>query len=398
LPSFAYKALDAGGSRRTGSVEAASEADAIARLASDGIFISEISGGSASARSATGNVRSAKLAAFTRQLATMLGAGVPLARSLETISAEEADGTFRRLLEDVRERIHSGESFSEALSAHPTVFSPLYVNLVRVGEAGGVLDRMCRELAGFLERESELRSNVATAMIYPVLVMVLGVVMVFCVMTFVFPKLLAPFAQMNIEMPLPTRMVQGVSNFLLGWWWLVALAAAAAFWGVRAWAATPGGRMRLDEFKLKIPVLGPFLHKVAMMRFTMTLGTLTTCGVPVVDALEIVRGVLGNEHLAGVLGRAVDDIRQGGAVHEKLLASGFLAPVATQMIRVGEDSGKLDDILARMAESYDAQVRVAVRRLEAVLAPAVIIVVAVFIGFVILSVVLPILEVSTMGM
>ena len=398
MPSFAYKALDARGRGLTGSVDAPTEADAVSRLASDGIFVSDISGRTASDGASAPKVRSGKLAGFTRQLATMLGAGVPLARSLETICAEEPDDAFRRLLEDIRERIHSGDSFSEALSTHPAVFAPLYINLVRVGEAGGVLDRMCAELAGFLERQSELRSNVMTAMIYPVLVIALGVIMVFCIMTFVFPKLLAPFAQMNIEMPLPTRMVQSVSNFLFHWWWLLVLGAAAVVYGIRAWAATPKGRVRLDALKLRIPVAGPFLYRVALLRFTMTLATLTKCGVPVVDALEVVRGVLGNEYLASVLKRAIKGIRQGGAIHDRLLASGFLTPVATQMIRVGEDSGKLDDILARMAENYDAQVRVSVRRLEAVLAPAVIIVVAVFVGFIILSIVLPILEVSTMGM
>jgi len=398
LPNFVYKATDAHGSGLSGIVDAPSEAEAVSRLASDGVFVSEIKSGSTSTGSGGAKVRGAKLARFTRQLATMLTAGVPLARSLETISAEEPDEDFKRLLEDISEKIHGGDSFSEALSAHPAVFSPLYINLVRVGEAGGVLDRMCRELSGFLEREVEIRSSVTTAMIYPFIVMGLGVSMVILVMTLVLPKLLAPLAQMNIEMPLPTRMVQGASNFLLYWWWLVALVVIGCVYGVRSYGATREGRLRLDTLKLKIPVMGSFLYKVAMMRFAMTLATLTKCGVPVVDALGIVRGVLGNEHLAAKLDGAVEEIRQGGAIHDRLLASGLLAPIATQMVRVGEDSGKLDEILAHLADDYDSQVKVGVRRLESVLAPAVIVIVALFVGFIIMAVLLPIFEVSTMGL
>jgi len=399
LPVYTYKALDAQGTNRTGTIDAASEATAVARLADDGLFVSSISAGLVAPGTRARPVKARKLAAFTRQLATLLVAGVSLARALETISSEEADESFRSILADVQERIHGGESLSEAFGAHPRVFSKLYVSLIRVGEAGGVLDRMCAELAGFQERDAEVRANVSTALIYPTVVVVLGVSVVFVFMTFVFPRLLEPFVQMNVVLPLPTRIVQAVSFWLWRWWWLLALALVGCVFAYQAYVAKPGGRDRIDKMKLSVPAIGPFLLNVAMMRFSMTLATLVRCGVPVVDGLEIVVGVLGNEHLGGRLSRAIEEIRRGGGIAEKLLSNGFLPPMAGQMVLVGEESGRLDDVLGRMAESYDAEVGLAVRRLEAVLAPAVIVVVAVFIAFIVISVMLPVLDIgSSLGM
>jgi len=298
-------------------------------------------------------------------------------------------------LRGIQEAIHGGKSLSEAMQAYPAIFARLYVSLVRVGEAGGVLDRMCVELADFLEREGEVRNNVITALIYPSVVAGMGVFIVFFFMTFIFPRLLAPMVQMKMELPLATRILQVISQAFAHWWWLGAALLGFGWFSWRNYLRTAKGRENFDRAKLRLPLIGDFLRRLSIMRFAMTLSTLLKCGVPIVEALEIVRNVLGNEHLALRLDSALSEIRHGGAIGDTLLAEGFLPAMAAQMVTVGEESGRLDEVLGHMAASYDGEVRRAVQRMEAVLAPAIIVVIAVFVAFIIISVMIPILDISS---
>jgi general secretion pathway protein F len=331
---------------------------------------------------------------FTHQLATLLAAGQPLDRALQFLLEQPENPRARKLIERVREAVRGGSSLSAALEQQHGVFSRLYVNLVRAGEASGSLDQTLRRLGEYLERAQELRSSITNALIYPAIILTAVGMALMVLLVYVVPSFVPVFQDMGAELPPLTKVVLMISNFLSYAWWTIPLAAAAAFvWLRRAWR-DPDARRRLDQRRLKLRLIGPLTLKLETARLARTLGTLLSNGVPMLTALSIARNVLGNRVLVEALETASEDVKRGTGLSFALAASKRFPRLALQMIAVGEESGALDTMLLKVADTFDTEVRYAVDRALAGLAPAVTILMALVVALVIFAILMPIMNMT----
>lgn len=394
---FIYKAVDAAGASAGGTIEAESRSTALSNLLDGGFFATELREASAPAaterkRRTTGRVPSKHITAFTRQLATMIGADIGVVPSLEVLSQQVDHGRLRDILLDVRDEVRDGSTFCDALAAYPAVFPRLYTTMVRVGEASGTLDTVLARLADLAERQDEIRGTIHSALAYPVFVLTLALASGVFLMTFVMPKLTVMFQDVERALPWPTRVMMAIGDFMTEWWLAVAVGLLALPVAFRAIRAREAGRAALDWMKLRIPVFGKVLRKLAVARFARALGTLARCGVSIVQSLEIVAEVAGNVEIAKPVREATERIHQGDSLAEPLRASGVFPPMAVHMVAVGEKTGRLDEMLLKLAEAYDRETETAVKTLTSLLAPALILVVGALVGFMILAMLLPIFE------
>ena len=304
---------------------------------------------------------------------------------------------FEAVLRDVRERVTGGESLAEALEMHPHVFNELYVNMVRAGEASGHLDVVLTRVAEYLQKQARLRNKVLSALMYPMIMVIVGTLVVTVLMNFVVPRILDLVAKKGGMVPLPTRILQRVSTIFQDYWLLMAAGIAAGFFVLGAIRRTERGKMAIDKFKLGMPVIGDLFRKQAISRFAVTLSTLLRSGVPVLEALGIVRNVVDNAVMAEIVGVIRDRIVEGTDISTPLKKSKMFPPVVGHMIAIGEQSGQLEDILGQLAESYDEEIDVATQRMTAVLEPIMIIVMAVVVAFIVLAIILPMLRLGQMG-
>jgi general secretion pathway protein F len=339
-------------------------------------------------------VSQSDVAVMTRQLATLVRAGVPLVDSLAALAEQVEKEALVRVITAVRESVSEGISFSKSLEAHPRVFAPLYVNMVAAGEAAGTLETVLERLADFTEGQSRLKGKVAGALAYPILMLVIGTGLVGFMMVAVVPKVTTIFESLGQELPWYTQLLIGVSHAFAGYWWLMLGMVAVASFAFRRWQRTPAGRMRWDSFRLKVPVFGRLDLLIAVARFSRTLATLLSSGVQLLAAMEIGANVLGNLRLQTVIREAIGSIREGESIAVPLKRSGQFPPMVIHMIAIGERTGQLEQMLENVARSYEADVETRVVALTSLLEPAMVVVMGAAVGFIAMAILMPLIQMN----
>jgi len=417
MPRFAYIALDARGLERSGQLEAPDVKQAANILRGQGLFPTDIgpeqkvesgrSPGSTTARTPGKGLKmfmrlpfvrpvgAKELAVFTRQLATLLRAGMPLLRGLEVLARQEHNPHFRRVLEALAESIKSGGTLSEAMAGHPRVFDRLYLNMIKAGEAGGVLDAVLDRLALFQEKSLKLKGKITAAMVYPVIVMAVAVLILTGLLVVVVPKFKQIFADLLKGAPLPplTQAVLTVSEAVKTHYVLLLTAAAALWIGCKVTRKTPAGSRLLDALVVKVPMFGPLILKAIVARFGRTLGTLLSGGVPILPALLIARDTCGNSLVAGAISEVHDRVKEGEPVARPLEGTAVFPPMVTSLIDVGEHTGQLPEMLGKVAEIYEDEVDNAVAGLSALIEPILILFLALVVGTIVIALFLPIVRI-----
>lgn len=336
-----------------------------------------------------------ELVVFTRLFATMVGAGLPIVQSLDVLARQTENEALRSVIRSMIADVEAGSALAEAMSRHPAAFPGLTVDMVAAGEAGGALDTILLRLADYLEKNEALARKVRSALVYPAMIVAVAVPAVVVMMLFVVPTFETMFASAGVSLPLPTRLVIGFSDVVQQWWWaLLGLVLALAAAGARAWR-TGRGRLAADRFMLAVPVAGSVVRKAAVSRFTRTLGTLVASGVPILEGLEITAKTAGNRVVHDAVMQARASIAGGDTIADPLAQSGVFPPVVVRMIQVGEQTGALDEMLARIADFHDQQVDTAVAALLSAVEPAMVVVLGLVVGGLIVSLYLPIFEMMT---
>ena len=405
MPIYEYKALTPEGSTKSGVVDADSPKEARTKLRADRLLVTEIAPLKAGKKGFSlkhflpsseptfpNKTRIEQVAAVTRQIATLLAAGIPLAEALKAVVEQAPDRQMETVFREIREKISRGLSFGETLHSYPAYFTDLYCNMVKAGEAAGNLDEVMRRLADFLQAQARMRNKVGAAMVYPTIMIILGTLVVAVLVTFVVPQVTQLLRRQGKALPLPTQILVAVSDFIRDWWWAMMLGLAALIWLFQKVVSTDKGGFLWDRFKLKIPVLGDLFLKQAVARFAHTLATLLRSGVPVLQAIQITKNILGNRVLARVLDQVHDHIMEGTDISTPLKLSGAFPPVVGYMIAVGEQSGNLDELLDKVADAYDEELEVATQKMTAVIEPLIIVFLAVIVGGIVMAIILPILK------
>lgn len=391
MPTFTYTARTFAGDLKTATVEAPSRDDVIAQLRKQRLSVVKIDQDSGKSVK-KGAIKMRDIVIFTRQFSTMINAGLPLVQAL-TILAEQSEN---KTLADVTRRIvfdvESGHTVADALSKHPKAFTNLYTNMVAAGEAGGILDTILLRLATFLEKNDALVRKVKGAMIYPSVIMGVAGIAIVTLLLFVIPVFESMFASVGLPLPLPTRIVIGMSKFLQGYWWAVFGGAFGFVVLLRRYMKTSNGRLRVDKFMLKVPVLGDVLRKSAVSRFTRTLGTLISSGVSILEGLEITAKTAGNRVVQDAIMASRASIAGGDTIAGPLKKSAVFPPMVISMIAVGEQTGGLDEMLAKIADFYDEEVDAAVSNLLSLLEPIMIVFLGVVVGGMVVAMYLPIFD------
>ena len=425
MAKFSYVALDAKGREVTGVLEAENTNTVVARLREMGHFptnVSEVAdkkkGRGTAAMSPTvaaaqgkkkglgsisinlptsGTIKSKVLTAFTRQLATLIDAGLPLLRGLNTLKKQEKNPTLLKTLNSLTDSVEGGSTFSEALAQHPKIFTRLYVNMVRAGEAGGVLDVTLNRLAEFQEKAQKIKNKVISAMVYPTVVIMVAMTILIFLMVVIVPKFQEIFRDLleGKELPGLTLMVLAVSNLIRHNIILVVAVVVGLVIVIKVTGKTTKGRYFLDKLKLNAPVFGPLISKVGIARFTRTLGTLIASGVPILQALNIVKETAGNAVIAGAVARVHDAVKEGERIVQPLEASKVFPPMVISMVDVGEETGALPDMLMKIADVYDDEVDNAVGALTSLLEPIMIVFLALIVGTIVIAMFLPLINVIT---
>jgi general secretion pathway protein F len=339
-------------------------------------------------------VTTADVAVMTRQLATLVRAGVPLVDSISALVDQVEKEGLVRVLNAVREALKSGTSFAKTLEVHPKVFPSLYVNMVAAGEESGTLEAVLDRLADFMEGQARLKGKVTAALAYPVLMMFIGIVMVSVLMVAVVPKVVSIFDNLGQELPWYTQLLIMVSNVFAHYWWALIIGAVGSVWGFRRWRGTPAGRMQWDTFVLRVPIFGRLNRLVAVARFARTLSTLLASGVQLLTAMNIVKNVLGNTLLENVVSTAIGSIREGESIAEPLRRSGEFPPMVTHMIAVGEKTGQLEQMLDNVSRAYEADVEVKVVALTSLLEPLMIMLLGGVVGFIAMAILMPLVQMN----
>lgn len=410
LAQFQYRATDPQGKIVEGTIEAAEAASVVARLHDRGLIPIRIGAASDGARPRATRValpglqtlgrrriRQRDLLVMTQELSALVSAGLPLDRSLATLGELADNPELKRVIDEVLHAVQGGKSLTEALGQHP-VFPALYVNMIRAGEAGGFLEGVLQRLTEYLERGQQLRDDVKSALTYPVILTGAMGASMLVLLVYVLPKFSALFTDMGKALPLAARVLLGVSEGVRGYWWLGAAAVAAAVFGFRYSVRTPRGRYGWDQWKLRMPLVGGVLRKMEVASLSRTLGTLIKSGVPMLQALGIVKETAGNLVISRSLGEVEVGVREGAGVADPLARSGVFPPLAVQMIAVGEETGRLDEMLLRAAEHYDREVRLQIQQFTRLLEPIMILVMGLGIGFVVISMLSAIFSVNDLPM
>jgi len=406
MAKFSYTAVDARGKQATGLVEAADQSDAIAQIRQLGFYPQRldqardnetVSEKKAAVKKGKGKVKTKILTIFTRQLATLIDAGLPLLRSLNTLAKQERNPVMRATMADISASVESGSTFSEALALHPNIFNKLYVNMVKAGELGGVLEIVLTRLAEFQEKSQKIKGKVVSAMVYPLVVLFIAMIILTFLLVFIVPKFQQIFADALPGQSLPgiTMFVIGLSHLFISQWYLVIGGIAAVVIGCKAFASTSGGAVILDRLALRLPIFGDLLSKTAISRFSRTLGTLISSGVPILQALNITRDTSGNYVVANAINKIHDSVKEGESVVGPMEASGVFPPMVTSMVQVGEETGQLPDMLVKVADVYEGEVDNVVTSLTSILEPIMIVMLAVIVGVIVLALFLPMVKLIT---
>ncbi len=396
MPAYIYKGRTQSGEVINGVLEAQSPEAAAEQLFSKGYTPIRIESANA-AGPAIGiggmffnRVKQEDLIVFSRQLATLIAAGISFIRSLDTLSQQTRSRKLQGVIEDVRKDVERGSSFSAALAKFPKVFPQLYVSMIKVGEEGGVLDDILERLAELLEHEAVTRARMKAATRYP-LIVIIGITIAFFVLTtFVVPKFAALYQSAKVELPLPTRILIFINKAIRGYWPLLAGAVIGAVFAARSYVKTPSGRWNWDKIKLRIPIIGPVVEKTVMSRFARIFSTLYRSGIPMLHTLDIVSGTLGNVIIARAVEVIKESVREGKGLAPPMTSTMVFPPMVTQMVAVGEETGALDDMLTKVSDYYDLEVEYAIKNLSTTLEPVLLLFLAVIILFLALGIFLPI--------
>jgi type IV pilus assembly protein PilC len=409
MAEFTYQARNAAGKTVSGSVHAANESDALGELRRQNLVVVSLT--EKAAKKAAWNltlfdssgpkkgpnlkrvrVKEADLIVFTRQLATMLSAGIPLLECLEILAEQAEDVGFRAVITQVVDDVRAGSDFSEGLKKHPGCFSNIYVNMIKAGEASGQLDEILGRLADYSEAAAELKGRIKSAMTYPVVSLCLILAIVGGLLVFIIPKFKEIFEGLSVELPAPTLLLLAVSSFLQNQWYIMIAAIVGGYFGIKAYAKTSKGGRHVDWLLLKAPVFGPLFKKVAISRFARTFATLIQSGVPILGALDIVASTAGNRIIEDTVLEASASVRQGETLAVPLGRSGVFPPMVCRMIAIGEKSGALESLLEKISEFYDQQVNQTVESLTSLIEPIMIAVMGVLVGGMVLAIFLPIMK------
>jgi general secretion pathway protein F len=404
MPVYDYQALDAKGKNVTGIIDADGAQAARQKIRAMGSFpvsIKEVTESESTEKSRSiplrglfSRVTPAHVSLWTRQLATLTGAGFPLVTALTTLVSQTKTQGFTKIVARIKDSIVEGNSFASALTLYPSVFSQIYINMVRAGETSGTLEIVLQRLADIMEKQQELKSRIQTAMAYPILMTAVGTLVLFFLMTFVVPNITTIFEDMNQALPAPTRFLLAASDLFQAYWWVLILLAVAAVVTLKIFRKTENGLAVTDRLLLTMPVVGPLLKKVAVARFARTLASLLENGVTMLPALEIVRNVTGNVIISGLIENASDEVEKGQGLGSSLAADKVFPELAVQMVQVGEQSGELEPMLYKIADVYENEVQTSIMSMMAMLEPVMILVMAVVVLFIVLSICLPIFEMN----
>jgi type II secretion system protein F len=397
---FSYKAKDPGGQLITGTIEAESNAMVVSRLQAMGYFPVSVENqtekrpGAAAAMRLGRRVRLADLATFNRQLSDLLNSGIPLVKALAVMQNQTANPVLVEVITSIQQDVSGGDSLAAAMSKHPRVFSKLYTAMVKSGEAGGMLDVVLARLADFAEQEAETRSKILSALAYPAVMVLVGIGAVFVMLTVVMPKILRIYGELNQALPLPTQMLLEANAFLVQYWYfLVGGLALLVFVAYRAFKS-PEGRRAIDSLVVRLPVIGSIVVKQEIANFARTLGSLLHNGVSILPALEIVHGVLNNRVVADEVATIPQNVTQGEGVAAPLKKSKVFPPVVVNMMAIGEETGRLDDVLFKIARSYEMEVDRAVKTATGLIEPIIILAMGIVVGFIVISMLLPIFSID----
>jgi type IV pilus assembly protein PilC len=410
MPTYAYEAMNASGQEVREEVDAASSEEAIAKIRGKGYFPTKVrekagkkkvqkkvdtsTGPTKKLPFSIGGVPRKQLVAFTRQLSTLQDAGLPILRSLQILETQQKPGLLKAVIGGVADEVEGGGTLSDAMSKYPKAFDKLYVNMIAAGEAGGVLDLILARLADFMEKAARLKKKVVGAMIYPAVVISIAVGIVSMIMIVVIPKFEDIFKDFKLDLPTPTKILLGISRWFAndyGWAYIIAFPFVVAGL-VKLIRLSEGGKYAIDLIKLKVPILGAILSKTAIARFTRTLGTLISAGVPILDAINITKETSGNEVYARALVKVHDAIREGESMADPLRATKVCDAIVVNMIDVGEETGDLDKMLLKVADNYDADVDVLVASLISILEPVMVVVLGLIVGFIVIALFMPMIS------
>ena len=403
MPIFEYKAIDADNRTKRGIIDADTARDARQKLKKDALYVTAIkeSRGKKKAAVAIKGVtgveapnkyRTEQIAAVTRQMASLLQAGIPLAEALRMIIEQAPDKKVESVFRDIREKVTQGMPLGDAVLQHPAYFTELYANMVRAGESSGALDQVLLRLAQFLQAQTRLKNKVGAAMIYPLIMVIVGVIVVAILMTAVVPRVTKLIRGRGQELPMPTQILINVSDFLVNYWLLVMIGALCVVVVFQLFVNSDKGRLAFDNFKLKLPVFGDLARKQAMARFSITLATLLRSGVPALQALNVTKNVLDNKVLQNALQTVHDRVIEGTDISTPMKMTGAFPPTITYMVGVGEQAGNLEEMLERISATYDEEVDLATSKLTSVLEPLIIVMLATVVAGIVIAIVLPLMQ------
>jgi type IV pilus assembly protein PilC len=411
MATYSYEAVDSQGAEQKGEVEAGSDKEAMEKVREQGLYVTRVDaksggrgGGAIGAPQAgsrkkagfsinVGGVGMKALTQFTRQFATLLDAGLPIVRSLDILYNQQRVGLLKETLGEVKSDVESGSSLSDALTKHPRAFDKLYVNMVRAGEAGGVLDQILARLADYLEKALRLRHKIIGALVYPIAVITIAFTILALIMIFIIPRFEQMFKDMELgEMPMMTQVMLFAARTARDFWWLVIIFLFLLWAALYFVGRTAKGRYTIDMIKLKLPIFGMIISKSSISRFCRTLGTLIQSGVPILNALSIIKGATGNAVIASAVDSVHNSIREGDTIAEPLRHCGVFDDLVVNMIQVGEETGELDKMLIKVADTYENEVDTLVGGLMSLLEPLMIVSMGVMVGFIVIALFLPLLS------
>jgi len=400
MPVYQYTVRDTTGAVRTGTSEAENQDILKKRLQEQGFSVSDLkqtaAGKKKNAGGGFGRVKLKDLSIFCRQFSTMIDAGVSLVRALDVLGEQTQNPKLKRILREIQVEVESGQTLSKSMQKYPKVFNNMFIGLIRAGEVGGVLEEALQRLSHFLEKDMELRRKVKAALTYPAIVVVVAILIVLGLCTFIVPKFVELFKDLGVkELPMMTQMLVDFSDFLKTKWY-IGLGIVLAIWMAIKYAGTTKlGRRVIDRLKLKIPVFGKLGHKICLAKFSRTLSTLLVSGVPILQAMETVAGTVGNEIISEAIMNARARIREGDRINEPLEKSKMFPPMVVHMISIGEESGALDQMLSKIAEFYEGEVESTLQSLTAAIEPVMIVFLGVCVGFIVIAMFAPLLQVIT---
>ncbi len=401
MSTYVYTVRDRAGKSISGTLEGDSSAAVSAKLRQMGYIIVKLSEKTEGLTMTIGKpkpkkVKSKDLTVMSRQFATMVNSGLSLTKCLSILSDQSESPGLRAIVAEVQKDVEGGQSLSDSLGKHPKTFPPIFVNMVRAGETGGVLDEVLMRIAEHFEKENALRAKIKSAMAYPLAMFAMSMLILFVMITFIVPVFVNMFAQLRGDLPLPTKILVIASDFVRGRWYVLVAVIAGSIYGFRAYKSTEKGRYQLDKIKLKLPIIGKLTSKIALSKFTRTFSTLISSGVPILSALDIVADTSGNAIVSEAVKKARVGIKEGETISKPLGESAVFPPMVVQMIAVGEETGALDSMLSKVADFYDADVEASVDALTSLIEPLMIAFLGLIVGGMVIALYMPMFKMVTL--